>query len=267
VAAQQRRLPEVVHPRALFTRAAPFGDASDPSRRAPSGRIGAHYSPGASAAAAALERGGAQARGGGGRGAVPAGAALWHGVRSSVVCLSPAPKARETKSARHTHRRAQDRTCAAGPKAPLGSGPGRAPGGGAHGCTAASGRAPGELEAHQAESLGQRRAGSPVPFGGTAPAKAATLRAGSPPPVGNPLRPAGGAPGAADLQRPPPGAARGAAAAGAAARRSPSPIAGGGGGGGRGGGSFQEVEVIDAVMRYHYYATHGVDGAHIAPYR
>lgn len=50
---QRRKLPPVVNDKALFTRAAPFGDRADQAYHAPSNKIGAYLSP-ASAHAAAL---------------------------------------------------------------------------------------------------------------------------------------------------------------------------------------------------------------------
>jgi len=50
---QRRKLPPVVNDKALFTKAAPFGNRSDQAYHAPSNRIGSYYSP-ASAHAAAL---------------------------------------------------------------------------------------------------------------------------------------------------------------------------------------------------------------------
>jgi len=42
---QRRKLPPMVNDRALFTRAAPFNDKSDPFYHSPSQRIGSNYSP------------------------------------------------------------------------------------------------------------------------------------------------------------------------------------------------------------------------------
>ncbi len=47
-------MPPVLNDRALFTKAAPFGDRGDQSYHAPSNRIGVNYSPASMAAAAAL---------------------------------------------------------------------------------------------------------------------------------------------------------------------------------------------------------------------
>lgn len=54
VVEQRRKLPPVLNDKALFTRAAPFGDRADQAYHAPSNRIGAYYSPAARVAAAAL---------------------------------------------------------------------------------------------------------------------------------------------------------------------------------------------------------------------
>lgn len=51
---QRRKLPPVVNDKALFTRAAPYGDRSDQAYHAPSNRIGSYYSPASSNAAAQL---------------------------------------------------------------------------------------------------------------------------------------------------------------------------------------------------------------------
>lgn len=54
VVEQRRKLPPVVNDKALFTRAAPFGDRSDQAYHAPSNRIGTYYSPASTHAAAQL---------------------------------------------------------------------------------------------------------------------------------------------------------------------------------------------------------------------
>jgi dynein heavy chain len=54
VVQQRRKLPPVVNDKALFTRAAPYGDRSDQAYHAPSNRIGSYYSPASSNAAAQL---------------------------------------------------------------------------------------------------------------------------------------------------------------------------------------------------------------------
>ncbi|KAF6266164.1 dynein heavy chain 9 [Scenedesmus sp. NREL 46B-D3] len=54
VVQQRRKLPPVLNDKALFTRAAPFGDRADQSYHAPSNRIGVYYSPSSMAAAAQL---------------------------------------------------------------------------------------------------------------------------------------------------------------------------------------------------------------------
>lgn len=54
VVEQRRKLPPVVNDKALFTRAAPFGDRSDQAYHAPSNRIGTYYSPASARAAAQL---------------------------------------------------------------------------------------------------------------------------------------------------------------------------------------------------------------------
>jgi hypothetical protein len=51
---QRRKLPPVLNDKALFTRAAPFGDRADQAYHAPSNRIGVYYSPSSMAAAAQL---------------------------------------------------------------------------------------------------------------------------------------------------------------------------------------------------------------------
>eukprot|EP00955_Chlamydomonas_euryale_P056626 356496-Chlamydomonas_euryale.AAC.7 len=42
---QRRKLPPLLNERALFTRASPYGDKSDPFYHSPSNRIGSNYSP------------------------------------------------------------------------------------------------------------------------------------------------------------------------------------------------------------------------------
>jgi hypothetical protein len=54
VVEQRRKLPPVVNDKALFTKAAPYGDRADQAYHAPSNKIGAYYSPEASHAAALL---------------------------------------------------------------------------------------------------------------------------------------------------------------------------------------------------------------------
>lgn len=54
VVEQRRKLPPVLNDKALFTRAAPFGDRADQAYHAPSNRIGVYYSPSSMAAAAML---------------------------------------------------------------------------------------------------------------------------------------------------------------------------------------------------------------------
>lgn len=51
---QRRKLPPMVNDRALFTRAAPFNDKSDPFYHSPSSRIGNNYSPSSMHASAIL---------------------------------------------------------------------------------------------------------------------------------------------------------------------------------------------------------------------
>eukprot|EP00983_Pelagomonas_calceolata_P052909 1143064-Pelagomonas_calceolata.AAC.3 len=51
---QRRKLPPMVNDRALFTRAAPFNDKSDPFYHSPSQRIGNNYSPQSMLAASIL---------------------------------------------------------------------------------------------------------------------------------------------------------------------------------------------------------------------
>lgn len=54
VVEQRRKLPPVVNDKALFTKAAPYGDRADQAYHAPSNKIAAYYSPEASHAAALL---------------------------------------------------------------------------------------------------------------------------------------------------------------------------------------------------------------------
>jgi hypothetical protein len=54
VVEQRRKLPPVLNDKALFMRAAPFGDRADQAYHAPSNRIGVYYSPSSMAAAAQL---------------------------------------------------------------------------------------------------------------------------------------------------------------------------------------------------------------------
>jgi dynein heavy chain len=54
VVEQRRKLPPVLNDKALFTKAAPFGDRTDQSYHAPSNRIGVYYSPCSMAAASML---------------------------------------------------------------------------------------------------------------------------------------------------------------------------------------------------------------------
>lgn len=54
VVEQRRRLPPVLNDRALFTKAAPYGDRGDQTYHAPSNRIGVNYSPDSRAAASIL---------------------------------------------------------------------------------------------------------------------------------------------------------------------------------------------------------------------
>eukprot|EP00878_Enallax_costatus_P013463 GHUV01014078.1.p1 GENE.GHUV01014078.1~~GHUV01014078.1.p1 ORF type:complete len:1340 (+),score=424.03 GHUV01014078.1:252-4271(+) len=54
VVQQRRKLPPVLNDKALFTRAATYGDRADQSYHAPSNRIGVHYSPASMAAAGML---------------------------------------------------------------------------------------------------------------------------------------------------------------------------------------------------------------------
>eukprot|EP00775_Hariotina_reticulata_P006670 gene6670-6894_t len=54
VVEQRRKLPPVLNDKALFTKAAPFGDRADQSYHGPSNRIGVYYSPCSMAAAAML---------------------------------------------------------------------------------------------------------------------------------------------------------------------------------------------------------------------
>eukprot|EP00879_Flechtneria_rotunda_P028769 GHRR01030989.1.p1 GENE.GHRR01030989.1~~GHRR01030989.1.p1 ORF type:complete len:247 (+),score=89.89 GHRR01030989.1:526-1266(+) len=51
---QRRKLPPVLNDKALFTKAAPFGDRADGAYHAPSNRIGVYYSPASMTAASML---------------------------------------------------------------------------------------------------------------------------------------------------------------------------------------------------------------------
>lgn len=54
VVQQRRKLPPVINDKALFTKAATYGDRADQAYHAPSNRIGVHYSPASMAAAGML---------------------------------------------------------------------------------------------------------------------------------------------------------------------------------------------------------------------
>lgn len=51
---QRRKLPPLINDRALFTKAAPYGDKEDPFYHSPSNKIGNNYSPQSMHAAAIL---------------------------------------------------------------------------------------------------------------------------------------------------------------------------------------------------------------------
>jgi hypothetical protein len=105
------------------------------------------------------------------------------------------------------------------------------------------------------------RASSPIPaqLGGTLPA-----RPGSPAAVGNPLRATSPNLGPSQPQR----ETRQLGATSPVLRGAAIGRGAAGGGGGSGvGGSFFELEVADAILRYHFYVEHGIDACHVAPYR